>query len=86
MWYGFRINHEYKEDVSFYAPDSGEQKEWIQALKKASRTSNVKDDYEIKKVCGTGKFSTVYRAIDRNTLEDVAIKVIVKDSLEDANE
>jgi serine/threonine protein kinase len=34
-------------------------------------------------VCGRGKFSTVYRAVEKEMLNEVAIKVIDKDTLDD---
>jgi len=48
------------------------------------KTHNVELDYEFDKELGTGAYGTVYLAHNRSTRERRAIKVIKRDTVEDA--
>ena len=71
------INQKGKEHW-YLTPDKNIYMEWIERLKHVMNYQNIFDKYILKEVVGKGKFSTVYRAIDRNNERTVAIKIIDK--------
>ena len=62
----------------YLTPDKDIYMEWIEKLKHVMNYQNIFDKYILKEVVGKGKFSTVYRAIDKNNERTVAIKIIDK--------
>lgn len=57
--------------------------EWILCLKQQGNNLNFEDKYQKGRKLGNGKFSTVWQSQNRETLENVAVKLIDKRSLTD---
>lgn len=81
--FGFIITHDYKSPLKLFGKFKEDRDEWVKVLVHASHTMQIQDDYKFQRICGTGKFSTVYRSVQKQTLDEVAIKVIDKDTLDD---
>ena len=62
----------------YLTPDKDLYTEWVQKLKLVMNYQNIFDKYILKEIVGKGKFSTVYRAIDKIKNQTVAIKIIDK--------
>ena len=62
----------------YLTPDKDLYIEWVQKLKLVMNYQNIFDKYILKEIVGKGKFSTVYRAIDKIKNQTVAIKIIDK--------
>ena len=62
----------------YLTPDKDIYIEWVQKLKIIMNYQNIFEKYILKEILGKGKFSTVYRAIEKNTNQIVAIKIIDK--------
>ncbi|PFH34944.1 calcium dependent protein kinase CDPK7 [Besnoitia besnoiti] len=79
--YGFAIVHPKGETVSkrlLFANSAKEQKEWVDALRVATKQQALEQLYQVGEQLGHGKFSIVYKGIHRETNELYAIKVIDK--------
>lgn len=64
-----------------YASSKHEQKRWIHALKSTADAYVVQDFFNLKEPLGFGKFSTVYRALEKKTGKEYAVKIIQRRSL-----
>ena len=62
----------------YLTPDKNTYNEWVEKLKHVMNYQNILDKYILKEIVGKGKFSTVYRAIDKTNNKTVAIKIIDK--------
>ena len=62
----------------YLTPEKEIYNEWSEKLKHVMNYKNIFDKYILKEVAGKGKFSTVYRAIDKINNRTVAIKIIDK--------
>ena len=62
----------------YLTPEKEIYNEWVEKLKHIMNYQNIFDKYILKEVAGKGKFSTVYRAIDKFNDRTVAIKIIDK--------
>ena len=62
----------------YLTPDKDIYDEWAEKLKHILNYQNIFDKYILKEIAGKGKFSTVYRAIDKINDRTVAIKIIDK--------
>ena len=62
----------------YLTPEREIYNEWIDKLKQVMNYQNIFDKYNLKELVGKGKFSTVYRAIDKINNRVVAIKIIDK--------
>ena len=62
----------------YLTPERDIYNEWVDKLKKVMNYQNIFDKYILKEIVGKGKFSTVYRAIDKINNRVVAIKIIDK--------
>jgi len=67
---------------SYYLDSLTERKKWLDCLVPYSRAS-VHDIYSIMEKIGTGRFSVVYRGIEKATKTEWAIKVIEKFKLKE---
>ena len=68
-----------KGKIQWYlTPDKDIYDEWVDKLKQIMNYQNILHKYTLKEIVGNGKFSTVYRAIDRINGKVVAIKTIDK--------
>ncbi|CBZ54052.1 hypothetical protein NCLIV_044860 [Neospora caninum Liverpool] len=79
--YGFAIVHPKGETVSkrlLFANSAKEQREWVDALRVATKQQALEQLYQVGEQLGHGKFSIVYKGIHRETNELYAIKVIDK--------
>jgi len=65
----------------YLTPDKVIYNKWIEKLKQIMNYKNIFDKYILKEVAGRGKFSRVYRAIDKTNDRTVAIKIINKRAL-----
>ena len=81
--YGLEIKSEHGFSLKLYGTSVADRNEWVQILTNASHSIDVEDDYKFQKICGRGKFSTVYKAVGKENLDEVAIKVIDKDTLDE---
>jgi len=68
--------------ITIYIDGAAERQEWITALRKAARTENIFDVYEMKESIGKGQFSVVFRAENKRSGEVVAVKQIDKSHLD----
>ena len=51
-------------------------------LRKLQESKSYSDHYEFQSVLGEGAFCTVYRAVDKETNEQIAVKVIKRKTLQ----
>ncbi|SCM21048.1 calcium-dependent protein kinase 7, putative [Plasmodium chabaudi adami] len=77
--YGFSICHKGTNQIqkrNLYVNTHEEREEWLQALYSTTKQNTLYNLYEIHEQLGQGKFSTVYRGINKQTNSEFAIKVI----------
>ncbi|ETB57751.1 CAMK protein kinase [Plasmodium yoelii 17X] len=77
--YGFSICHKGTNQIqkrNLYVNTYEEREEWLQALYSTTKQNTLYNLYEIHEQLGQGKFSTVYRGINKQTNSEFAIKVI----------
>ncbi|ETW35934.1 CAMK protein kinase [Plasmodium falciparum Tanzania (2000708)] len=82
--YGFSICHKGTKQVqkrNLYVNTLEERDEWVQALYSSTKQNTLYNLYELHEQLGQGKFSTVYRGINKQTNSEFAIKVIDKRSV-----
>ncbi|CRH00099.1 calcium-dependent protein kinase 7, putative [Plasmodium relictum] len=82
--YGFSICHKGTKQVqkrNLYVNSYEEREEWMQALYSSTKQNTLYNLYELHEQLGQGKFSTVYRGINKQTNSEFAIKVIDKRSV-----
>ncbi|CRG96279.1 calcium-dependent protein kinase 7, putative [Plasmodium gallinaceum] len=82
--YGFSICHKGTKQVqkrNLYVNSYEEREEWLQALYSSTKQNTLYNLYELHEQLGQGKFSTVYRGINKQTNSEFAIKVIDKRSV-----
>ena len=80
--FGFILKSSASRKRAFFCADILDQRRWVAALLRASRTRSVHDYYMLDlsgPAIGQGKFSTVYPATNKLTQEPVAVKVITAD-------
>ena len=65
----------------YYTPDLEISKQFVQKIKEAIGYMKFTDYYELKEVIGKGKFGVVNLGIHRKTQQQVAVKIINKDSI-----
>lgn len=63
--------------LSFFAETATDFAAWVDALRTASARS-LEDYYLVGEVLGQGSFAKVHRGVDRETGEEVAIKIVSK--------
>ncbi|OSX74149.1 hypothetical protein BU14_0306s0027 [Porphyra umbilicalis] len=63
--------------MSFFAETATDFAAWVDALRTASARS-LEDYYIVGEVLGEGSFAKVHRGVDRETGEEVAIKIVSK--------
>ncbi|CXI43513.1 calcium-dependent protein kinase 7 [Plasmodium berghei] len=77
--YGFSICHKGTNQIqkrNLYVNTYEEREEWLQALYSTTKQNTLYNLYEIHEQLGQGKFSKVYRGINKQTNSEFAIKVI----------
>ncbi|ANQ08114.1 Asparagine-rich protein [Plasmodium coatneyi] len=82
--FGFSICHKGTNHVqrrNLYVNTYEEREEWLQALYSTTKQNTLYNLYELHEQLGQGKFSTVYRGINKQTNSEFAIKVIDKRSV-----
>ncbi|SCO72717.1 calcium-dependent protein kinase 7, putative [Plasmodium vivax] len=82
--FGFSICHKGTKQVQrrdLYVNTHEEREEWLQALYSTTKQNTLYNLYELHEQLGQGKFSTVYRGINKQTNAEFAIKVIDKRSV-----
>ena len=65
----------------YYTPDVEIMKQFVSKIKEAIGYMKFTDYYELKEVIGKGKFGVVNRGIHKKTQQQVAVKIINKDSI-----
>ena len=65
----------------YYTPDLEISKQFVAKIKEAIGYMKFTDYYELKEVIGKGKFGVVNLGIHRKTQQQVAVKIINKDSI-----
>jgi len=65
----------------YYTPDIEIMKHFIKSIKEAIGYMKFSDYYELKEVIGKGKFGVVNLGIHKKTQQQVAVKIINKDSI-----
>eukprot|EP01054_Gregarina_sp_Poly1_P009342 Gregarina_sp_Poly_1__9341@NODE_580_length_7449_cov_96_149688_g63_i1_p1_GENE_NODE_580_length_7449_cov_96_149688_g63_i1NODE_580_length_7449_cov_96_149688_g63_i1_p1_ORF_typecomplete_len1740_score241_23Pkinase/PF00069_25/0_00024Pkinase/PF00069_25/9_6e22Pkinase/PF00069_25/6_6e16Pkinase_Tyr/PF07714_17/1_5e18Pkinase_Tyr/PF07714_17/6_1e13EFhand_1/PF00036_32/5_6e06EFhand_1/PF00036_32/1e05EFhand_1/PF00036_32/2_2EFhand_7/PF13499_6/0_0019EFhand_7/PF13499_6/1_1e09EFhand_7/PF13499_6/0_00066EFhand_7/PF13499_6/ len=80
--FGFEIRPHYRggRRSFLYARTPAERDAWMKYINKASGVTGAgfHDVYMLQEPLGRGKFATVYRAMNRATLERVAVKILRK--------
>eukprot|EP01053_Blabericola_migrator_P013431 Blabericola_migrator_1__13430@NODE_963_length_5889_cov_140_567846_g668_i0_p1_GENE_NODE_963_length_5889_cov_140_567846_g668_i0NODE_963_length_5889_cov_140_567846_g668_i0_p1_ORF_typecomplete_len1075_score132_77Pkinase/PF00069_25/1_2e16EFhand_1/PF00036_32/3_3e06EFhand_1/PF00036_32/6e06EFhand_1/PF00036_32/6_6e02EFhand_6/PF13405_6/0_0013EFhand_6/PF13405_6/4_3e05EFhand_6/PF13405_6/4_8e03PH/PF00169_29/7_2e11EFhand_5/PF13202_6/0_00013EFhand_5/PF13202_6/2_5e05EFhand_5/PF13202_6/1_2e04Pkinase_Tyr/PF07714_ len=83
--FGFEMRPHYRggRKSFLYARTPHERDAWIKHINKASGVTgaNFHDVYMLQEPLGKGKFATVYRAVNRSTMERVAVKILRKPDL-----
>ncbi|SBS83620.1 calcium-dependent protein kinase 7, putative (CDPK7) [Plasmodium ovale curtisi] len=82
--YGFSICHKGTKQVqkrNLYVNTYEEREEWLHALYSTTKQNTLCNLYELHEQLGQGKFSSVYRGINKQTNSEFAIKVIDKRSV-----
>ena len=84
--HGFSITHQYEgfRPVSFWVGTKSERDMWVLRLRMAAKSRRMEDYYELKERLGSGKFSDVYSAVERETDYRWAVKMIEKKNLNDS--
>lgn len=84
--HGFSITHQFEgfRPVSFWTTSKSDRDAWVLRLRMAAKSRRMEDYYELKERLGSGKFSDVYTAIERETGYSWAIKMIEKKNLNDS--
>ena len=65
----------------YYTPDIEVKNKFVQKIKEAVGYMKFTDYYELKEVIGKGKFGVVNLGIHKKTQQQVAVKIINKDSI-----
>ena len=65
----------------YYTPDFEISKQFVKKIKEAIGYMKFADYYELKEVIGKGKFGVVNLGIHKKTQQQVAVKIINKDSI-----
>ena len=65
----------------YYTPDFEISKQFVKKIKEAMGYMKFADYYELKEVIGKGKFGVVNLGIHKKTQQQVAVKIINKDSI-----
>ena len=65
----------------YYTPDIEIMKNFVKYIKEAIGYMKFSDYYDLKEVIGKGKFGVVNRGIHKKTQQQVAVKIINKDSI-----
>ena len=69
----------------YYFKDIEVRNVWLEKFKLVTEKKNINDNYEILKDVGKGKFGIVKYGIDKKTQKPVAIKIIPKINMSDAD-
>ena len=81
-YYVFEIFFNNKSKTrKYYTPDKEIMKEFVTKIKEAIGYMKFTDYYELKEVIGKGKFGVVNLGIHKKTQQQVAVKIINKDSI-----
>ncbi|CEM02918.1 unnamed protein product [Vitrella brassicaformis CCMP3155] len=67
-----------------YCNSAQDREEWVQALVKASKSVSIHEFYSLKEKIGRGKYGEVYKAVHKATLSEVAVKILPKTSMNEA--
>ena len=73
-----------KQKLHFFN-DIENRNKWLEKFKLVTEKKNINDSYEISKILGKGKFGLVKYGTDIKTKEPVAIKIIPKLNMNDAD-
>jgi hypothetical protein len=65
----------------FFTDSLASNREWIRKLRKALSFIDVKDFYDLKNCLGEGKYGHVKLAVNKETNEKVAIKILSKEQM-----
>ena len=81
--HGFAISHQFEsfQQVSFWCESNEERNEWVLRLSQAARNSKLEDFYVLSERIGSGRFSDVFKALERSSSFEWAVKVIEKTRL-----
>jgi len=84
--HGFSITHQFEgfHPISFWTSSKSDRDTWVLRLRMVAKSRRMEDYYELRERLGSGKFSDVYSAIERETGYSWAIKMIEKKSLNDS--
>jgi hypothetical protein len=81
-YYVFEIFFNNKSKTrKYYTPNKEIMKEFVKKIKEAIGYMKFADFYELKEVIGKGKFGVVNLGIHKKTQQQVAVKIINKDSI-----
>lgn len=79
-FYCFSIQYP-KKKCYYYLLEEIEYKTWIEKLKIVTAYINLDDMYEMKQELGSGKFGLIKLAINKQTKQKVAIKIMTKKTM-----
>ena len=84
--HGFAISHQFEnfQQISFWCDTKEERDDWVQRLSQAARSSKLEDFYTLRERLGSGRFSDVYKAIERSSGFEWAVKIVEKTRLTDS--
>ena len=79
--YGFELAS--RDRCYYFFPDSKiRQRKWIRALRKTCILFDIRRDYLIGSMIGSGGFGTVHVSQRKNTKDNYAIKIIDKELID----
>ena len=78
----FNITIVYKEEKAYYFDNEEDFKIWFDKLNMASQNKSVLDKYDIKDKIGKGAFGLVKSGINKETNEEVAVKIMAKKNMD----
>eukprot|EP00494_Astrolonche_serrata_P006628 UN06652 len=70
------------QPMSLFCGSAKEREVWIKALQMSAKTLKIEDSFEIKEQIGSGQFSKVLKAKNKQTGDFVAVKKINKSKLD----
>ena len=82
--YCFSISFPSKNRV-YYCDNETDYNNWVNALKKATGYTNLLDIYDIKQKLGKGKFGLVKLGINKETKQNVAVKIMNKNNMDSSD-
>jgi calcium/calmodulin-dependent protein kinase I len=82
--YGLKLSHHsdtFKE-IQLYMDTQSGRDVLFKDLKRRAKSKSIEEFFTLQQKVGYGKFSEVFRAVDKTTFERVAVKVVDKRKLE----
>lgn len=70
------------QPLTLFCVSDEERISWISALQKAAKTSKIEDSFNMLNQIGSGQFSEVFKARNKTTGQEVAVKKINKSKLD----